>query len=306
MSEPTATTPAVPQPEDKQTEVDTAVEPSPDPAPAPVAPKEDVKADEPTTTETPAAPGHVAEPSATDAAPPLEPAKDDAKADDKPAEVAGKKEERPKSPSILSKILASLKPAGDKPKAERKMKVKHSKEEKKREEAPPPPAEEPVVPAEEPSPADAKLEDQPAPEPVEPAPAPAPVEVVKETDAPAPPPEPEVPVPDVAPVDGAPDKVVDKCEKEMKPSKSPARVARRLSARVNEFFKTKPKEVHPPAKVDEAPPKIEEPTPVAPLENPAADSAPANAEEPQKDETKESNEPPKVIDAAPAPVVAAA
>ena len=74
MSEPTATA-AIPKPEDKPTEVTSAVEPSPEtkvetPAPAPVrrltlssvsfilthvliqdAPKEDVKADEPTTTE---------------------------------------------------------------------------------------------------------------------------------------------------------------------------------------------------------------------------------------------------------------
>jgi len=80
-----------------------------------------------------------------------------------------------------------------------------------------------------------------------------------------------------------------------------------LSARVGEFFKSKPKEVSPPAKVDEAPPKIEEPTPVAPLENPADDdSTPATAEPPKKEETTETNEPPKIVDAVPAPVVAAA
>ena len=43
-----------------------------------------------------------------------------------------------------------------------------------------------------------------------------------------------------------------------------------MSARVGEFFKTKPKEKEtPPTKVDENPPKIDEPAPVAPLENPA-------------------------------------
>jgi hypothetical protein len=55
MSEPT-TTAAIPKPEDKPTEVTSAVEPSPEtkvetPAPVPDAPKEDVKADEPATTE---------------------------------------------------------------------------------------------------------------------------------------------------------------------------------------------------------------------------------------------------------------
>jgi hypothetical protein len=72
----------------------------------------------------------------------------------------------------------------------------------------------------------------------------------------------------------------------------PSRVARRLSARVGDFFKQKPKhEVSTPAKVDEHPPKIDEPAPVAPLENPAsepaaapaaADSAPVATEEPAK------------------------
>lgn len=52
----------------------------------------------------------------------------------------------------------------------------------------------------------------------------------------------------------------------------PKKVSRRLSARVGEFFKSKPKaEVATPAKVDEHPPKIDEPAPVAPLENPASE-----------------------------------
>lgn len=83
--------------------------------------------------------------------------------------------------------------------------------------------------------------------------------------------------------------------KEEKPKEEkikPSRVARRLSARVGDFFKQKPKqEVSTPAKVDEHPPKIDEPTPVAPLENPAsqpaaapaaAEPAPAAVEEPAK------------------------
>ena len=65
-----------------------------------------------------------------------------------------------------------------------------------------------------------------------------------------------------------------------------AKVGRRLSARVGDFFKPKPKtEVATPAKVDEHPPKIDEPSPVAPLENPASESAapvPATSEEPAK------------------------
>jgi len=79
-----------------------------------------------------------------------------------------------------------------------------------------------------------------------------------------------------------------------------------LSARVGEFFKPKSREVSHPAKVDEAPPKIEEPTPVAPLENPAADAVPAAVGQSKKEEVKETNEPPKIVEATPAPVVAAA
>lgn len=47
------------------------------------------------------------------------------------------------------------------------------------------------------------------------------------------------------------------------------KVGRRLSSRVGNFFKPKRQEdVTTPAKVDENPPKIDEPEPVAPLENP--------------------------------------
>lgn len=52
------------------------------------------------------------------------------------------------------------------------------------------------------------------------------------------------------------------------------KLSRRLSARVSDLFKPKPKaEVATPAKVDEYPPKIDEPVPVAPLENPASEEA---------------------------------
>ena len=74
-----------------------------------------------------------------------------------------------------------------------------------------------------------------------------------------------------------------------------AKVSRRLSSRVGELFKPKKAETPTPAKVDENPPKIDEPAPVAPLENPATEAAAAPAEEP------------KVAEVPPAaPVVAAA
>lgn len=83
----------------------------------------------------------------------------------------------------------------------------------------------------------------------------------------------------------------------------PVKVGRRLSARVGDFFKTKSKpEVTTPAKVDEHPPKIDEPAPVAPLENPASEPA---AEAPAAATETKVEEP---VEAAPAatPVVAAA
>lgn len=73
-----------------------------------------------------------------------------------------------------------------------------------------------------------------------------------------------------------------------------------MSARVGEFFKTKPKAEHnTPAKVEENPPKIEESEPIAPLENPAAEEAAESTPAPAVEEPK--------IEAPPAaPVVAAA
>jgi len=81
------------------------------------------------------------------------------------------------------------------------------------------------------------------------------------------------------------------------------KVGRRLSSRVTNLFKPRAKEdVSTPAKVDENPPKIDEPTPVEPLENPVATSEPAKPEA----ETAASEEP-KPLDTTPAaPVVAAA
>ena len=93
-------------------------------------------------------------------------------------------------------------------------------------------------------------------------------------------------------------------EKTLKPSK----VARRLSARVGDFFKAKSKqEVSTPAKVDEHPPKIDEPEPVAPLENPASESASAAAPAPAEPAAA-TEEPPKPVEPVPAatPLVAAA
>lgn len=74
------------------------------------------------------------------------------------------------------------------------------------------------------------------------------------------------------------------------------KVSRRISARVTDFFKIKKQEVNTPAKVDENPPVIDEPTPLPPLENPATD-APASTEPPA-----EASEPAPAV----APVIAAA
>jgi len=164
--------------------------------------------------------------------------------------------------------------------------------------APAPAVEEPAAPTEEPAPADAKPEETPAPEPAVEA-APAPAEPIKEAETPA-------PVESEAPVPETTSEEAKKEEKEEKLARSPVKIGRRLSARVGEFFKTRSKDVSPPAKVDEAPPKIEEPTPVAPLENPAADSTPAAVEENKKEETNETNEPPKIVEATPAPATVAA
>lgn len=61
-----------------------------------------------------------------------------------------------------------------------------------------------------------------------------------------------------------------------------SKVGRRLSARVGSLFKPKTKEEHAhPAKVDENPPMIEEPAPVAPLEAPVGEPAVEEAAVPE-------------------------
>ncbi len=83
-------------------------------------------------------------------------------------------------------------------------------------------------------------------------------------------------------------------KEEKKPEKrdakaSAAKVGRRLSSRIGDIFKPRKLETSTQAKVDENPPKIDEPTPVAPLENPAApastgpitEEAPAPVEDPK-------------------------
>jgi hypothetical protein len=77
------------------------------------------------------------------------------------------------------------------------------------------------------------------------------------------------------------------------------KVGRRLSSRVNEFFRPKKLETTTPAKVDENPPKIDEPAPVAPLENPATATSAEVTTDPAPEEPK-AEVPPA------APVVAAA
>jgi hypothetical protein len=76
-------------------------------------------------------------------------------------------------------------------------------------------------------------------------------------------------------------------KKTEKKTATAAKVGRRLSSRVGDLFKPRKAETPTPAKVDENPPKIDEPAPVAPLENPAStaveatESAPAPADEPK-------------------------
>jgi hypothetical protein len=100
-------------------------------------------------------------------------------------------------------------------------------------------------------------------------------------------------------------------KEEAKKPKAPsaaAKVTRRLSARVGDLFKSKPKHDHEARspKVDEEPPKLDEPTPAAPLENPAEDATTeaAAVEETPKTELKTEEAPKTEEVAAPvAPVV---
>lgn len=88
-------------------------------------------------------------------------------------------------------------------------------------------------------------------------------------------------------------------KKEEKP-KSP-KVGRRLSARVGDFFKPKAKAEPTTPKVEENPPKLAESEPIAPLENPAAETAAA-----ESTPAPEATEEPKTEAPPAAPVVAAA
>jgi len=172
---------------------------------------------------------------------------DPAKAETKDDE--NKKEVPPKSPNFLSKLLSGFK-------GEKKTKVSKSpKKEKKKEEVEATATEE------------APKETSATEAPVEAVEA---VETVKEVEAAAvteTTTAPEVPVV-VAAIEEAKKEVVKET-----PAKG-LKVGRRLSARVGDFFKSKPKtEVTTPAKVDEYPPMIEQPEPVAPLEDPATEAA---------------------------------
>jgi hypothetical protein len=80
---------------------------------------------------------------------------------------------------------------------------------------------------------------------------------------------------------------------------SAVKVGRRLSSRVGEFFKAKKFENTTQAKVDENPPTIDKPEPVAPLEHPATAGSADNTDAPASGEPK-TEAPPAV------PVVAAA
>ncbi|KAI0302085.1 hypothetical protein BC826DRAFT_497207 [Russula brevipes] len=177
----------------------------------------------------------------------------------KPTEAApdAKKEDVPKSPSLLSKLLASFK------NVERKSKgPKSPKKEKKEDIKGEAQAEEPPKTEAAPSADAPKVEEATTEAAKESGPSDAPADTSAE---PAP----------------AEEKKVERRDVRQ----TAAKVGRRLSSRVNELFKVKKTEIPTQPKVDEQPPKIEEPTPVAPLENPAtsaaSEAAPAPTEEPK-------------------------
>jgi len=232
--------------------------------PAVLAAGEPAKVEEtPVITETPAA--VVEETPATGA--PDTPATEDQKEEVKTTETPKGR----KSPSLLSKIIAPFK-------SDKKSKApKSPKKEKKKEEVETPALEETPKPEETLAATDVAAE--PPKEVSEP---------VKETETPAA----EASVPAEASV--AAEATGEKKEERK------YKFSRRLSARVGDLFKKK-SEAPTTARVDELPPKIDEPTPVAPLENPATDaSVPA--------ETPAETEPAKSVEAVPTatPIVAAA
>jgi len=185
---------------------------------------------------------------------------------------AASTQKRPKSPNLLSKLLAPFK-------NEKKVKAPKSPTKKEKEK-------------------DKKKEEEEAETPVtEEAPKP------EETPA--------------AAVDTAADLPKDVSEQpkdiETSAAETPAadapkeekykghKFTRRLSARVGDLFRKTRSEVPTTARVDELPPKIDEPTPVAPLENPASKAVAAET-------SAEPSEPIKPIEPVPTatPIVAAA
>jgi len=170
---------------------------------------------------------------------------------------AEKKDVSPKSSTNfltkpLSKLFSSFNKGGEK-------KVKAPKKEKKKEEVEAPATME--APEEVPAAAEMPAVEVPV------------VETVKEAEPVVTAPEPAVVAEEVKMETPA---VVQKAE-----GNKAMKIGRRLSARVGDLFSAKKKtEVQTPAKVDELPPKIEEPVRVAPLENPASEAA--KVEEPAK------------------------
>lgn len=263
------------------TEATTAETPAVPEATTEAAPE--IKAAEPSEAVPEAAPETTEATATTEAAPTNEAA---------PAEVAPESP-KPKSPGLFSKLLAPFK-------AEKKHKApKSPKKEKKKEEVE---AATTAAVEETPKPEDHSLVKEEAhvnevtsesqePSTSEAAPAPIaepvvaivePEEAVKTTETSA-----EEPV--SAPVAEAPKAEEKKAEEKKLEEKKPSKAGRRLSARVTGFFKPKhrPEETSPlPAKVDENPPKIDEPTPVAPLENPTEEAKTAEVAPETTEETK--------------------
>jgi hypothetical protein len=216
------------------------------------------------------APAQVEETPAEAEATPAAAAEEAPKDDTQPAEA------EKKTPKLLARILAPFK--GDGKKAEKKEKSPKSPKKKKKGET-----EAAATSGEESS----KEETEPPKEAKEVEPAP-----VKEPETPAP----------VAETSTAHDeaKKEEKKDEKKDTNAKATKLGRRISARVGDFFKVKPKtEVASAAKVDEHPPKIDQPAPVAPLENVTEAAGEASAAE---------TETAKPVEPAPAvtPVVAAA
>jgi len=171
---------------------------------------------------------------------------EDATTSESKAEGESKKDGSKGSPSFLSKLFSGLK-GEKKPKA-----PKSPKKEKKKEEV--------EDTAEAPKDAEVSAAEIPAEA----------VETVKEAESIVA----ETATPEVPAV--VAEEVKEITTVAPKAEAKALKVGRRLSARVGDFFKNKSKnEVTTPAKVDEYPPKIDEPEAIAPLENPASEAAKA-------------------------------